>query len=239
MRGSRLFPESARCDPSAPGRGRASRRIFRERHPELDRPLEQGRRALCRHGRLFSQRTQPVRAGRDVGQGGPFGLHVLPLHGRSGAQGDSLADREGPAEHGAAERQHQLRASREAARRARRRSVGTEVRVARLGPLLRSGRGRSGRAAGDDDQADCIIEQVGEPPKVPITSLGWSPNHIESSTLLEPFMRLYNRTGEKRYLDFARYIVSTGGSEGYDIFRQAYDNVPPHEMAVPIRRPTR
>ena len=76
------------------------------------------------------------------------------------------------------------------------------------------------------DQADCIIEQVGEPPKVPITSLGWSPNHIESSTLLEPFMRLYNRTGEKRYLDFARYIVSTGGSEGYD-------NVPPHEMGGP------
>ena len=83
------------------------------------------------------------------------------------------------------------------------------------------------------DQADCIIEQVGEPPKVPITSLGWSPNHIESSTLLEPFMRLYNRTGEKCYLDFARYIVSTGGSEGYDIFRQAYDNVPPHEMGGP------
>ena len=83
------------------------------------------------------------------------------------------------------------------------------------------------------EQADCIIEQVGEPPKVPITSLGWSPNHIESSTLLEPFMRLYNRTGEKRYLDFARYIVSTGGSEGYDIFRQAYDNVPPHEMGGP------
>ena len=83
------------------------------------------------------------------------------------------------------------------------------------------------------DQADCIIEQVGEPPKVPITSLGWSPNHIESGTLLEPFMRLYNRTGEKRYLDFARYIVSTGGSEGYDIFRQAYDNVPPHEMGGP------
>ncbi len=83
------------------------------------------------------------------------------------------------------------------------------------------------------DQADCIIDQVGEPPKVPITSLGWSPNHIESSTLLEPFMRLYNRTGEKRYLDFARYIVSTGGSEGYDIFRQAYDNVPPHEMGGP------
>ena len=68
---------------------------------------------------------------------------------------------------------------------------------------------------------------------MPITSLGWSPNHIESSTLLEPFMRLYNRTGEKRYLDFARYIVSTGGSEGYDIFRQAYDNVPPHEMGGP------
>jgi len=82
-------------------------------------------------------------------------------------------------------------------------------------------------------QADCIIDQVGPEPKVPITSMGWSPNHIESSTLLEPFMRLYGWTGEQRYLDFAAYIVSTGGSMGYDIFRQAYDNVRPRLMGGP------
>lgn len=83
------------------------------------------------------------------------------------------------------------------------------------------------------DQADCIIAQVGEPPKVAITSLGWSPNHIESCTLLEPFMRLYKLTGEQRYLDFAKYIVDSGGSEGYDIFQQAYDKVDPHKMGGP------
>lgn len=83
-------------------------------------------------------------------------------------------------------------------------------------------------------QADCIISQVGEPPKVSITELGWSPNKIESSTLLEPFMRLYKWTGEERFLDFARYIVEVGGgSKGYNIFQQAYDNVEPHKMGGP------
>ena len=52
-------------------------------------------------------------------------------------------------------------------------------------------------------QADCLIEQIGDAPKTPITELGWSPNHIESSTLLEPFMRLYKLTGYQRYLDSA------------------------------------
>ncbi|MDD3108284.1 MAG: glycoside hydrolase family 127 protein [Alistipes sp.] len=83
------------------------------------------------------------------------------------------------------------------------------------------------------DQADCIIAQVGPAPKVEITSMGWSPNHIESCTLLEPFMRLYNHTKEQRYLDFAAYIVASGGSQGYDIFQQAYDKVAPHKMGGP------
>lgn len=82
-------------------------------------------------------------------------------------------------------------------------------------------------------QADCIIEQIGDEPRTPLVSLGWSPNHIESSTLLEPFMRLYGWTGEERYLDFARYIVKCGGAQGYNIFQQAYDNVRPREMGGP------
>jgi len=83
-------------------------------------------------------------------------------------------------------------------------------------------------------QADCLISQIGEPPKTPITELGWSPNHIESSTLLEPIMRLYKLTGYPRYLEFARYIVEVGGgSKGYNLFQQALDNVPPHKMGGP------
>ncbi|MDO5571138.1 MAG: glycoside hydrolase family 127 protein [Bacteroidales bacterium] len=83
-------------------------------------------------------------------------------------------------------------------------------------------------------QADCIISQIGESPKVSITELGWSPNHIESTTLLEPFMRLYKLTKEQKYLDFAKYIVEvSGGSKGYNIFQQAHDNVPPHKMGGP------
>ena len=83
------------------------------------------------------------------------------------------------------------------------------------------------------DQADCIIAQVGAAPKTEITAMGWSPNHIESCTLLEPFMRLYNLTGKQQYLDFATYIVRSGGSMGYDIFQQAFDNVPPYQMGGP------
>lgn len=82
-------------------------------------------------------------------------------------------------------------------------------------------------------QADCIIAQIGHAPLTEITSLGWSPNHIESSTLLEPFMRLYGWTGEQRYLDFATYIVESGGAEKYNVLQQAFDNVRPREMGGP------
>jgi DUF1680 family protein len=82
-------------------------------------------------------------------------------------------------------------------------------------------------------QADCIIAQIGNPPKAEITKLGWSPTGIESSTLLEPFMRLYRMTGEQRYLDFATYIVEAGGNRGSNLFQQAYDNVELHKMGLP------
>ena len=47
---------------------------------------------------------------------------------------------------------------------------------------------------------------------------------INSSSILEPFVRLYRLTNEKRYLDFATYIVENGGAKGINIFDLAYEN---------------
>ncbi len=78
------------------------------------------------------------------------------------------------------------------------------------------------------NQADCIVEQIGPPPKIRIVYLGWSPNHIESSTLLEPMMRLYKLTGKQTYLDFARYIVEDeGGALGHNIIEDAFNDQDP------------
>jgi len=81
-------------------------------------------------------------------------------------------------------------------------------------------------------QADAIVAQVGDGPgQVGVNFLGWSFNHIESSTLLEPFVRLWRLTGERRYLDFATYIVEAGGARGADIFENARRRVRPRDMA--------
>ncbi len=82
-------------------------------------------------------------------------------------------------------------------------------------------------------QADCLIRQVGPAPKRDIREIGWSPNCIESSSLLEPFMRLYKLTGRKDYLDFARYIIESGGAKGSDLFAQARAGVMPWRMGEP------
>jgi DUF1680 family protein len=84
------------------------------------------------------------------------------------------------------------------------------------------------------DEADCILTQTGPAPKVSITDQGWSKNHIESCTVLEPIMRLYKLTGYKRYLDFARYIVEkTGGAKGYNVIEEDYNNTAPYKMGGP------
>ena len=79
-------------------------------------------------------------------------------------------------------------------------------------------------------QAACIMAQIGPAPKMDVRDAGWSANHVESSTLLEPFMRLYRLTGKSRHLDFARYLVACGGAKGSDLVQMAHDSVPPHLM---------
>lgn len=54
--------------------------------------------------------------------------------------------------------------------------------------------------------ADHLISQIG-PDKKNIVLTG-NYRGMPSSTVLEPIMSLYNKTGEQRYLDFASYIVA-------------------------------
>ena len=54
--------------------------------------------------------------------------------------------------------------------------------------------------------ADHLLSQVG-PGKTDIVLTG-DYRGMPSSTVLEPIMSLYNKTGERRYLDFASYIVA-------------------------------
>jgi DUF1680 family protein len=78
------------------------------------------------------------------------------------------------------------------------------------------------------DEADATIAQIGPTPKTRIVDQGWSPNHIESSTILEPIMRLYRLTGRESYLEFARYIVEVeGGAKDHNIIQDALDNKDP------------
>lgn len=81
------------------------------------------------------------------------------------------------------------------------------------------------------DEADATLSQVGPSPKVRIVDLGWSENHIESSTILEPILRLYRRTGYSRYRDFARYIVETeGGALHHNILREVLSDADPVDV---------
>lgn len=81
---------------------------------------------------------------------------------------------------------------------------------------------------------DYIVDHVGNglgKIKITLTSDHWLG--INSSSILEPVVRLYMLKPEKRYLDFADEIVENGGAEGFNIFRTAYeDRLYPYQYPV-------
>ncbi len=83
-------------------------------------------------------------------------------------------------------------------------------------------------------QADLIMDYVGPEAegKTPINKTSSFWGGLNSSSVLEPFVRLYNITGERKYLDFSSYIVAEGGCDGENIFEAAYeDKKAPYEYA--------
>lgn len=82
--------------------------------------------------------------------------------------------------------------------------------------------------------ADYILAHIGkEEGKKAITQASRSWLGINSSSILEPFVRLYRLTEDRKYFDFATYIVENGGAEGINIFELAYENkVYPYQYGV-------
>ena len=78
---------------------------------------------------------------------------------------------------------------------------------------------------------DCLIRKVGEgKDRIPIcdTSDFWLG--VNSCSILEPVLDLYKRRPAKRFIDFAEYIISTGGCSEGNLIDLAYsDEIAPFE----------
>jgi DUF1680 family protein len=80
--------------------------------------------------------------------------------------------------------------------------------------------------------ADYMLATLGEG-KIDITTATNNWEGMNSSSILEPMVRLYSLTGEQKYLDFATYIVNRGGTQFENVFEVAYQNEKkPHEYRV-------
>lgn len=86
-------------------------------------------------------------------------------------------------------------------------------------------------------QADYLLSTIGPESegKKEITKATSHWLGMNSSSILEPIVRLYNLTGEQKYFDFATYIVDSGviSTPGVSIFEMAYENkLPLHKYPV-------
>ena len=82
-----------------------------------------------------------------------------------------------------------------------------------------------------EKEAASVMTQIGPQTGVSIKDFGWSDN--ESSTILEPIMRLYYITGKQEYLDYAAYIVDCGGGLGKNMFQAVRDGDPLTSVGQP------
>ena len=75
-------------------------------------------------------------------------------------------------------------------------------------------------------QVDYIMSKIGLPAdgKRLITKATRHWRGLNSSSILEPIVRLYNLTKEQKYFDLATYIVNCGGTDVVNIFELAYEN---------------
>lgn len=79
---------------------------------------------------------------------------------------------------------------------------------------------------------DYILDKLGEGKiEISTTSKWWGA--VNSSTILEPTVELYKMTGCEKYLDFAKYIISRGGSSDCNLIELALeDKIMPYQYPV-------
>lgn len=85
-------------------------------------------------------------------------------------------------------------------------------------------------------QADYILEKIGDHAagKIRITDTSDAWGGLNSSSILEPMVRLYNLTGQQKYLDFAEEIIEAGGTKDFDIYRAALEGkIYPYQCPYP------
>ncbi|MBQ7638775.1 MAG: glycoside hydrolase family 127 protein [Clostridia bacterium] len=77
--------------------------------------------------------------------------------------------------------------------------------------------------------ADYITGHIGEN-KIPILETGLIWGSVNSASILEPFVRLYNDTKNEEYLSFAKYIISTGGCSDGNLIDCVFEGKAPFEF---------
>lgn len=79
---------------------------------------------------------------------------------------------------------------------------------------------------------DYIIDKIGHgKTEITSTSLWWGS--VNSCTILEPTVELYNMTKCEKYLEFAKYIISTGGSSDCNLIELALNGeIMPYQYPV-------
>ncbi|MBQ3088509.1 MAG: glycoside hydrolase family 127 protein [Clostridia bacterium] len=82
-------------------------------------------------------------------------------------------------------------------------------------------------------QADYIIDRIGDGEgKLDICRCSKHWEGLNSCSILEPIVRLYRLTGNKKYFEFAKYIISTGFILSDNLIELAFNNVSPHDFPV-------
>ncbi len=73
--------------------------------------------------------------------------------------------------------------------------------------------------------ADYMLSKIGNGQigKIPITNTSEWWEGLNSSSILEPFVKLYNITDDQRYLNFASEIIEAGGLKSFNIFESALE----------------
>lgn len=82
--------------------------------------------------------------------------------------------------------------------------------------------------------ADYLLERVGDGKgKISILETSNIYEGLNSATIAEPIFELYKKTQVEKYLDFGKYILSTGGAKTDNLLKIAYeDKKNPYEYPV-------